>query len=273
MAVQLTAVPYFGGKARKRLHNWIQSHLDMRQIYLEPFAGALSILLNRKRSYFECANDLDGNVVNFFRCLRDNGDELLEKLRLTPISREEFEDCKKKLEYNEPDDIELARCWYVLVHQSRAGAFAHRWKASKKRRLDEFANRVDYILPLIVERLRRVQFENRDAVELVDKYSDDPDTVIYCDPPYPAETRGSVGDYRLDTSDDLHDRLLAAVTKDTVKAQIVISTYDSTRYSDRLAGWHRSELEVVRHAADGSHKGTEVIYANQLPKGYSLALF
>ena len=273
MATQLTAVPYFGGKARIRLHDWIQSHLDKGQIYVEPFAGALSILLNRERSYFECANDLDGNVVNFFRCLRDHGGELLEKLRLTPISREEFVHCQHTLEHNEPDDIEQARCWYVLVHQSRAGAFAHRWKASKKRRLDEFANRVDYILPLIVERIRRVQFENRDAVELVAKYADDPDTVIYCDPPYPKETRGSVGDYRLDTSDDLHDRLLDAVTQDDVHAQVVISTYDSDRYRERLAGWHRAELEVVRHAADGSHKGTEVLYANRLPRRKSLDLF
>ena len=132
MATQLTAVPYFGGKARIRLHDWIQSHLDKGQIYVEPFAGALSILLNRERSYFECANDLDGNVVNFFRCLRDHGGELLEKLRLTPISREEFVHCQHTLEHNEPDDIEQARCWYVLVHQSRAGAFAHRWKASEE---------------------------------------------------------------------------------------------------------------------------------------------
>jgi len=58
--------------------------------YCEPFAGSGVILLNRKPSSVETYNDLDGEVCNFFRVLRDHKDELVEKIGLTPFSREEF---------------------------------------------------------------------------------------------------------------------------------------------------------------------------------------
>ena len=58
--------------------------------YCEPFAGSAAVLLNRFASPVETYNDLDGEVCNFFKVLRDQKSELVEAIGLTPFSREEF---------------------------------------------------------------------------------------------------------------------------------------------------------------------------------------
>jgi DNA adenine methylase len=80
-----------GGKWR--IAPWILGHLPAHRIYVEPYGGGASVLLRKERSYAEIYNDLDGEIVNFFRVLRDpeQAGRLLELLELTPFAREEFE--------------------------------------------------------------------------------------------------------------------------------------------------------------------------------------
>ena len=94
---------YHGGKWR--LAPWIISVFPEHRIYVEPYGGGASVLLRKARSYAEVYNDLDGEVVNVFRVVRDHGPCLKEKLYYTPFSRDEF-----KRSYEETDDpIERAR--------------------------------------------------------------------------------------------------------------------------------------------------------------------
>jgi len=96
---------YHGGKWR--LASWIISHFPPHRVYVEPFGGAASVLLRKPRSYAEVYNDMDGEIVNVFRVLRDpaRARELERVLRLTPFAREEFE-----LSYiRDEDPIEQAR--------------------------------------------------------------------------------------------------------------------------------------------------------------------
>ena len=58
---------------------------------MEPFGGGASLLLLKSRAYAEIYNDLDGELVNLFRVLRDRGSEILADLELTPFARTEFE--------------------------------------------------------------------------------------------------------------------------------------------------------------------------------------
>lgn len=81
-------VRYFGGKWK--LAPWIIQHLPQHRVYVEPFGGGGSVLLRKPRSYAEVYNDLDGEIVNLFLIARDHGQELQQKLELTPFARDEF---------------------------------------------------------------------------------------------------------------------------------------------------------------------------------------
>lgn len=87
--IKRPALRYYGGKWK--LAPWIISHFPAHKNYVEPCGGAASVLLQKPRSPLETYNDLDGNVVNFFRVLRDRPDELIRKIRLTPWARAEYE--------------------------------------------------------------------------------------------------------------------------------------------------------------------------------------
>ena len=76
---------YHGGKWL--LAEWIIGHFHGHRVYTEPFGGAGSVLIQKPRSYGEVYNDLDGEIVNLFRMVRDRGDELRRLLQFTPFSR------------------------------------------------------------------------------------------------------------------------------------------------------------------------------------------
>ena len=76
--------------AKNRIADWICSYIPPHDVYLEPFAGSLAVLLNKPRCHIETVNDIDGEIVNFFRVLRDYPEELKGKIELTPFAREEY---------------------------------------------------------------------------------------------------------------------------------------------------------------------------------------
>src|SRR5574343_303278 len=99
------ALRYFGGKFR--LAPWIISQFPPHTVYVEPFGGGGSVLLRKLPAYHEVYNDLDGDVVNFFRVLREQPDELLRAIDLTPYSREEQ---RQAFDANdEPSSLDRAR--------------------------------------------------------------------------------------------------------------------------------------------------------------------
>jgi DNA adenine methylase len=79
---------WYGGKFSHL--DWLLPLLPECHHYCEPFGGSAAVLLNREPSPVETYNDIDGDVVNFFRVLRDRPDELIRAIALTPFSREEF---------------------------------------------------------------------------------------------------------------------------------------------------------------------------------------
>ena len=72
-------------------------------MYVEPYGGAASVLLAKKRSYAEIYNDMDGEIVNFFRVLREHGNQLRQKLELTPFARDEFMEAYEPKEISHPE--------------------------------------------------------------------------------------------------------------------------------------------------------------------------
>lgn len=261
---------YHGGKWL--LAPWIIQHLPAHRCYCEPFGGAASVLLRKVRSYAEVYNDLDGEIVNVFRMTRDRGAELKEQLRLTPFSREEFVQS-----YDHTDDpLEQARRTILRSFMGFGSSSATSGRNNRGASITGFrscSNRSgttpahdwkNYAecFELLIERLRGVVIENRDAMEVMEAH-DGFDTLHYVDPPYVFETRGDKRkDYRHEMSDDDHVRLAEFLK--TLEGSVVVSGYPSQLYDDLYSGWTRLEREAL---ADGAKKRTEVLWLSK-PKDY-----
>ena len=263
------ALRWHGGKWK--LAPWIISHFPDHRIYVEPFGGAASVLLRKRRAYAEIYNDLDDWVVNLFRVFRDEtmAARLVEQLRLTPFARTEFE-CGRELGETVGDPVELARRLVVRsfmgfgsnAHNGRSTGFRSNSNRSGTTPAHDWANYPDAVASLI-DRLRGVVIENRDAVEVMIAH-DGPETLHYVDPPYMAETRSPANKYDLkyrmyrhELDDAGHGRLLDALCR--LKGMVVVSGYASPLYKARLSGWQCVEMAAF---ADGARPRTEVIWLN-----------
>src|SRR5437868_1361469 len=187
---------WYGGKFNHL--EWLLPLLPACHHYCEPFAGSAAVLLNREPSPVETYNDIDGDVVNFFRVLRDQPEELIRTIGLTPFAREEFHlSIATNGEPMEP--VERARRFFVRARQARTGlaqsATLGRWANCKNTSRAGMSGVVSRWLgsveglPEIAERLLRVQIENRPAIDIIRLY-DSPGTLFYCEPPYLHSTRG-----------------------------------------------------------------------------------
>ncbi|MEA1996557.1 MAG: DNA adenine methylase, partial [Gemmatimonadota bacterium] len=179
---------WYGGKYNHL--KWLLPLLPKSHHYCEPFGGSAAVLINRKPSPVETYNDIDGEVVNFFKVLRDQTEEFIKKLALTPFSREEF---YYSLDYGQYlNEMERARRFFVRARQVRTGlaqtASLGRWANCKNTSRAGMSGVVSRWLgsveglPEISERLLRVQIENRPSIEIIKLY-DSPSTLFYCDPP------------------------------------------------------------------------------------------
>jgi DNA adenine methylase len=241
---------WYGGKYSHL--DFILPQLPQTHQYVEPFGGSAAVLINREPSPVETYNDIDGDVVNFFEMLRENRDELLEAIALTPFSREELADAVERQHNDDLTDIERARLLFVRAGQTRSGlaqeATPGRWaycKSTSRREMSgavsRWHGRLEQLYD-VADRLRRVQIENKSAIEVVERH-DDEETLFYCDPPYPHGTRGDTNSYGHEMTDDEH-RELAAALRDC-EGKVAVSGYVSDLYEELFEdhGWQRVDDE------------------------------
>jgi len=257
---------WYGGKFSHLA--WLLPLLPSCHHYCEPFAGSAAILLNRKPSPVETYNDLDGEVCNFFRVLRDQKEALIEAIGLTPFSREEFAlACRLN-----PDltPLERARRFYIRARQVRTGlaqtATIGRWanckdtsRAGMSGVISRWLGGVE-MLPEIADRLRRVQIENRPACDVIRLY-DSVKTLFYCDPPYVHSTRGDSKAYGYEMTDDEHREL--AKVLNLAKGMAAVSNYDSDLMDELYPppGWRKIVGPArTNHSTKG--KRVEVLWVN-----------
>jgi DNA adenine methylase len=260
---------YYGGKFSHL--DWLLPLLPECHHYCEPFAGSGAVLLNRQPSPIETYNDLDGEVANFFRVLREQGDELARQIGLTPFSREEFA-IACKLDPN-AGPLERARRFYVRARQVRTGlaqtASLGRWANCKQTSRSGMSGVISRWLggvaqlPEIAERLIRVQIENRPAIDVIRLY-DSPTTLFYCDPPYVHSTRGDSKAYKHEMTDEQHREL--AELLNSVKGKVAISNYDCKLFDELYPAENWRKL-MSRPRTNHSTKGqrTEAVWMNYPP--------
>lgn len=234
---------WYGGKFSHL--DWLLPLLPECHHYCEPFAGSAAVLLNRETSPVETYNDIDGEVVNFFKILRDKREALTEAIALTPFSREEFYNA---LAHDETSlsDIERARLFFIRARQTRTGlaqtASLGRWANCKNTSRAGMSGVVSRWLgsveglPEIAARLLRVQIENRPALEIIKLY-DSPTSLFYCDPPYVHSTRGDHKAYGFEMEEEEHVKLAWALSR--VKGKVAISGYRCALMDRLYKGWKR----------------------------------
>lgn len=259
---------YHGGKFR--LSAWIRSHFPAHHVYVEPFGGAGSVLLTKEPSYAEVYNDLDGDVVNFFKVLRHplQRAQLCEQLSLTPFAREEFE-----LAYvDTPDPVERAR--HLAIRSGMGFGSSGGTKENTGFRIDsgrkwstDFAQwqRYPEAIAAVGNRLAGVLIENRPATMVMLQH-DTEKTLHYVDPPYMLSTRSrateSLGSryYRHEMTDWQHMDLLACLKN--LQGMVVLSGFHSAMYAEQLQGWAERSTSSRGSARRGTKINTEVVWLN-----------
>lgn len=259
-----TPLTYYGGK--QQLAERIVALMPPHKVYFEPFAGGAAVLFRKPRAARETINDVDRRVMRFWRALRERPDELAQAVALTPYSRAEWEDCKASPDPE--DDVEAARRFIVWVDQSfsREGTGwsppsilfdrRGRWQAGVWENLPDK-------LVAAATRLSGVALENGDALDLIPRY-DQPDAVIYCDPPYAPSTRlEPAKGYRHDVGEDFWPRLVE-VLANVQHAAVLLSGYPCQATED--LGWRAIPLprkrSVQARAGSTLTDAPEVLWAN-----------
>lgn len=240
---KMIAFGWYGGKFSHL--NWLLPLLPEANHYCEPFSGSAAVLINRRPSPVETYNDIDGEVVNFFRVLRDQPEELTRVIALTPFAREELYHAVNDT-HQSADPVERARMFYVRARQTRSGlaqtSTLGRWANCKNTSRSGMSGVVSRwlggveSLPEIAERLVRVQIENRPALDVIDLY-DDPQTLFYCDPPYLHGTRGCSTAYGFEMDDAEHVRL--AERLNACRGKVALSGYWHPLMDTLYSGWRR----------------------------------
>ena len=215
----------------RQLVNLIPEHHS----YVEPFFGSGAVLFNKPLSDIETINDLDSDVTNLFRCIQKDSERLARLVMTTPYSREEYD---RQFEGTDrtlyASSFQRAAGFLVKCHQGhgfRTNGYKVGWKNDVVGRERSYALWNWYRLPEwiidIAERLKKVQIENRPALEVIERF-DYENVFIYLDPPYLLGTR-TAKQYMHEMKDEDHEELLKLILKS--KAKIMISGYESDMYS------------------------------------------
>ena len=260
---------YYG--AKQRLARRIVAELPPHNAWVEAFCGSSALTLAKPSAPIEVINDLNGQIVNLFKQLRDNAVELCEAVALTPYASEEFE--KSRRQEGDVSPLEDARRFLVATMMTvngtvdasgnRSGfSFSQSYaRGNREARVNRWYNLPDR-LEKVVERLRNVRIEQRDARELLRMFSDRPATLFYLDPPY--FTKREHG-YVIDANDEaFHEELLEICLKS--RCMILLSGYDNKLYQKALVKngkWFKKKIEThTRDTTGKDYARTEVLWMN-----------
>lgn len=249
---------YYGAKTS--LAPRIVSMFPEHKRYVEPYAGSLAVLLAKPQSRHEVVNDLDHNLMVFWKVLRDSPEELARVCMLTPHSRVERNIAKHIP--SDSTDLERARLVWSALVQGRTGTLANTgWRHARStvdgRMLRSYVQRIE----TVAERIRDVSLECRPAVAIIEKYGSDETTLIYADPPYLGSTRRH--NYKIEMLSERAHRELGEVLRGC-RATVVLSGYGSPLYDELYADWFR--VEMPSQTSQGNLQRierTEVLWSNR----------
>lgn len=269
----MSAFGYFGSKLR--IAAKLRSELPPHNAWVELFCGSAAMTLAKAPAPIEVINDINGEIVNFFRQLRENSDPLRTAISLTPYSRAEFEIARRK--GNDLSELERARRFFVAAMMAINGSFGDApggfsisnsySRNGREARVNRW-NETPAYLSAVADRLKRVRIENQDGLKLFQDFKKRPATLVYFDPPYLGK-RLQGYDFDQNTQ-EFHERLLEDVI--TANCMVFISGYQHDLYDKYLTpsrGWSKETIAATTKGNNGkSFQRYEVIWFNE---AYSLA--
>jgi len=265
-------IPFYYYGSKSIISKWIIEHFSEHRCFVDVFGGSASILLNKPKSKIEVFNDLDNQIVNFFRVLRSNYNEFEKKLEFMPYSRKEFQRSFEILE-TDLNDFDRAFWWFYRqfccfngIIQKKGfrintkNNIAFSWKEKKKN------------LKLVSNRFLDCIIENLDFSYIISRY-DSENTLFYCDPPYVMDSRSGIGNgYVFEMSNEDHIRLLELLKR--CLGKVVLSGYDSDLYNDVLdEDWGRVSKNVSRNASVAKNRQNEILWLKSCDRAIQKEMF
>lgn len=234
---------------------WLVKQMPEHEIYLEPFFGSGAVFFTKEPAKIETINDIDGNVVNLFKIMREKPFELACMVDLTPYARCEYLQAIERLtegDLGAINDLERARLFLIRCWMSQGGKTAtktgwrHNISGGNSKSIREW-NQLPELIVNVADRLKDVQIDNVDSLELIKKYNK-ADCLIYADPPYLRSTK-SQGMYEHEMTKQNHINFLEIIKKH--HGPVIISGHQSELYDRYLNDWRKE-----------SYKDKEIVWFN-----------
>lgn len=245
--------------AKNRIANKIIKFIPKHTLYCEPYFGSGAIFFNKLPCYNEIINDIDDQVYNFFKVLREREDELIKAIKMTPYSRTEYINSYKS--DGNIDEVEKARRFAIKCWQGFG--CGNKYKNGFRRGIGQTSPNpakawaeLEVTLKSATKRLKNAQIENIDAIELINLIKSNSEAFIYIDPPYLQSTRKKYL-YNHELSDSDHIKLLESIK--CCNCKIMISGYESDMYEKYLKGFTKIKIKTT---AECSVPRTEVLWMN-----------
>ncbi len=258
---------YFGSKNKIALK--LCENLPPHNCWVEAFCGSAALTLRKRQAPIEVINDIDSNIINFFEQLRNNFDALYRAIDLTPYSEEELSIARKP--HKKMSKLERARIFLVQsmmavngVFGEEKGGFSYSDSYSRNGH-DARVNRWNNLperMERVIERLKSVRIENKDAKKLIHRYINRPATLLYLDPPYLGDRTAG---YNIDANDEKFHKELLELSNEA-KCMVFISGYENELYNSILTemnGWQKRQIETITKDTKGQcYVRIEVVWMN-----------
>jgi len=252
-----TPITYYGGK--QMMVKQLLKYIPVHRLYIEPFFGGGALFFSKPKSEVEVINDINGEVINFYRMVQTNFIELETEIKATLHSRELFK--KAKVIYENPDlftDVKRAWAFWTMANQSYASSLESWGYANDNGKEKTLANKRDAFSLDYAIRLELTQIESNDAIKVIDR-CDTVDAFFYVDPPYCNSHQGHYKGY------SNYEFMLLLERLSTIKGKFLLSSYPSEVLSNYISkfGWKSESFTKPVGVTKNTRKSkTEVLTYN-----------
>ena len=230
-------ITYYGGKSNMLKH--ILPLIPEHRLYVEPYCGGAAVFWGKEPSYREVLNDINQEVINFYRIIKTKFDELKIEIECTLSSRAQYDHAREI--YNSPEDYgDIMRAWafWVQTNMSFSNILCGSWAFAKTAQGGSDGSNIFWKKQRFEKwmdlRLKNTQLECDEALDVIRRY-DDLKTFLYIDPPYFSSDQGHFQGFTLEDFNNLLNML------SDIKGKFLLSTYPETVLSEYVEknNWNR----------------------------------